>query len=80
MKAFIDRYPEMFRILSCPDCNNTGSFRIQTDFDEWEIQQCEFCYEEPMSVFSRNLFLITDIERFWDHLLKVPEIPNDYVW
>jgi hypothetical protein len=42
--------------LQCPDpaCNNQGWSPIQVRDDEWEQQQCEWCYTVEDSVFMRN--------------------------
>jgi hypothetical protein len=38
----------------CPSCEDVGWFPVQTDYDEWEQQQCEFCYTVEDSIFMRK--------------------------
>ena len=41
---------------ACPNrgCDNAGSIAVQTGYDEWEQEQCEWCYCHPDSQFSFN--------------------------
>lgn len=43
--------------LDCPNCDNVGYTPHQTSDNDWEQEQCEFCYEVPESVFNRMLAL-----------------------
>ena len=43
--------------LKCPSCEDIGWYPVQTDFDEWEQQQCEFCYTIDGSIFNRRAAL-----------------------
>ena len=40
--------------LKCPSCDDVGWFPVKTDYDEWEQQQCEFCYTVHDSIFNRR--------------------------
>ena len=42
----------------CPNtgCDNTGCMAVQTSYDEWEPQQCEWCECHPESAFSFDPF------------------------
>jgi hypothetical protein len=44
----------MSELKLCPNlgCNNTGCIPVQISEDDWEPEQCEFCYTEPDSVFN----------------------------
>ena len=42
-------------------CQNTGAIPHQVGEDDWEPEQCEFCYTQ-MSIFNRDQ-LISDVER-----------------
>lgn len=39
--------------IKCPNCNDQGFTPRQIDDDEWEQEQCEFCYCVSESVFNR---------------------------
>ena len=37
----------------CPNCDNVGWYVVvNTNTGEAEQEQCQFCYEEPYSVFN----------------------------
>ena len=46
-------------VEDCPNCNNDGCIPHQVGEDEWEAQQCEFCYEVPWSRFNINMIIET---------------------
>ena len=49
-------YSMQVPVEDCPDmvngCCNDGCIPYQINEDEWEAQQCEFCYEVPWSRFN----------------------------
>ncbi len=50
-------------VEDCPNmpngCCNDGCVPYQINEDEWEAQQCEFCYEVPWSRFNINRIIET---------------------
>jgi len=44
----------MVQVVNCPNsgCNDSGCIPIQVGEDDWEPQQCEFCYTTPNSAFN----------------------------
>ena len=49
-------YSMQVPVEDCPNipngCNNDGCVPYQINEDEWEAQQCEFCYGVPWSRFN----------------------------
>ena len=49
-------YSMQVPVEDCPNipngCNNDGCIPNQISEDEWEPQQCEFCYTVPWSRFN----------------------------
>ena len=49
-------YSMQVPVEDCPNipngCNNDGCVPYQINEEEWEAQQCEFCYEVPWSRFN----------------------------
>lgn len=49
-------YSMQVPVEDCPNipngCNNNGCIPHQINEDEWEAQQCEFCYKVPWSRFN----------------------------
>lgn len=45
-------------VEDCPNmpngCNNDGCIPHQVSENEWQAQQCQFCYEVPWSRFNIN--------------------------
>ena len=52
-------YAMQVPVEDCPNCNNDGCIPHQVGEDEWEAQQCEFCYEVPWSRFNINRIIET---------------------
>ncbi len=40
--------------LKCPSCDDEGFTVVQVGEDDWEQEQCEFCYTVPDSIFNRT--------------------------
>lgn len=49
--------------LDCPNCDNSGSIPHRISDDEWEPEQCEFCYAEKNSRFNLPEAILTELEK-----------------
>jgi len=38
--------------LDCPNCDNSGCIPVQISEEDFEVEQCEFCFCNPLSVFN----------------------------
>lgn len=43
-----DRAMKLLEVAKCPDtdCDNHGTLAVRISDDEWEPQQCQWCYEK----------------------------------
>ena len=67
----LDKAIELLRVSKCPeyDCDNNGTIACRISDDEWEPQQCQWCYEKKLLLES-----ITD-----DHHIVIDDNGNDVV-
>lgn len=41
-----ERLKKLLSVAKCPECDGSGSILQQVGDDEWEQQQCQWCYEK----------------------------------
>ena len=81
MEQLKEHYREILKHgYDCPDCDNSGVIAVQTEPDEWEPAQCEWCYTYPGSKFRLKQLLDSFIETAMrDAYEMYPKLPfNDY--
>lgn len=74
--------------IDCLNCDNSGVIAVQVKHDEWEPEQCEFCYSEPHSKFNVASDLSALIEQekrkaaigFAEYFLEPCEQPYAEEW
>jgi hypothetical protein len=50
----LNEYLDIAGGISCPDCDDSGGYPVITGTGESNLEQCQFCYECPDSVFNRK--------------------------
>jgi len=45
-----DHLKTLLRVAKCPECDGSGGIPVQVSEDDWEEQQCRWCFERNMAV------------------------------